>query len=455
MRREIRELLFSLARRPVLWILAAVFLFFPFLGVLFFTEAAPTPPPASFAEEKEALTAAWEKAKEDYENLSPGEDLAQPRQRILFYETALRFEMAVWSSDFLSEAASLYAQLIRELEILRAYPKEETALRKAYLEEKEPILRRILQERDDAGYLEFLEEKMRDDGVSEDEIRDAMDEAALRIRATLRSKMTPAKSLAVARCRALQKSLREGVNAFDPAYEGQALSDQDREIFKALEARLLEELATDSLDPVPANTETVFFFEGLGAILTLVLLLSLTGAFKKEPSDQKSLPALLAVLLTAGALFSLVYTLSLALVTRLFAPGSLVDSIFFLGEIHSLPFLLSLILRALMNLVSLMPWMLLALYPLRREHLRMAQPVLILLAYLLYDIGGIVARLDGGKRTLTPYLPFVHTDLAGAFFPRFPLDLAVSRLPLFSLALVLALTAGLIFLVDKKRKKEA
>lgn len=446
-----KKSLFALLRRPTVWIFAALFLLPPLTGAFFFTEAEPAAKAENFEDQKEALTAAYEKAKEDYALLAEGEDLAQPRQKILFYETALRFELAVWSSDFLFEAASVYAEIIREWEILNAYPSEETAERKAYLESLEPRLAEILKEKDLNAFLSFLEDKMKNEQhFSEEEIKEEIEESTVRLSATLNSKMTPAKSLLVAEIRLLQKSLREGINFFDPAYEDEPLSENDRQRMETLKESYLSSLREGTFDPVPANEETLSFFESLGSFLLLCFLLALVPAAGKELAEKKSvLPCVLA-LFSLGAGAMILFSLSLSLSVFFFAKGSLLPSFFYVGKLFSMDFFPALLLRSLLSLVSLSPWVILALFPVKSTKIKKAKPILIGFAVLLTNLISFVTRLGGGKRAVTPFLPFVHFDLSGSFFPRFPLNLAVSPAPLFSLALVLGLSALLLFLLKRK-----
>lgn len=445
-----KDSLFSLAKRPLTLIFVILFLFTPLLGAFFFTEAEQ-PQRASFEEEKEALTAAYEKAKEDYENLAEGEDLAQPRQKILFYETALRFELNVWSSDFLFEAASVYAEILREWEILNAYPKEETAERKAYLEALESRLAEILKEKDLSAYLIFLEDKMKNEGrLSEEERLEEIEDSAIRLSATYASKMTPAKSVVVNKIRLLQQSLRENKNLFDPAYENAPLNENDRKRMETLKKSYLSALQEEKFDPAPANEETISFLEGIGVFLLLCFLLSLSPAAEKVLAEKKSFfPSILALFSMAMAGVFL-FAASLFLSVFFFAKGSLVPACFYVGRLFFLPFFPALFLRGLLNLISLAPWAILALFPAKNEKIKKAKQILICFAVLLTDLISFVTRLGGGTKALTPYLPFVHLDLAGAFFPRYPLNLAVSASPFLSLVLILMLIMILIFLLKRR-----
>ncbi len=449
-----KERFFRLASRPVTVLFAVLFLLTPLSGAFFFTEAEKVPS-ASFEEEKEALTAACQKAKEDYENLAEGEDLAQPRQKILFYETALRFEIPVWSSDFLFEAASHYAEIIREWEILNAYPKEETAERKAYLEAQEQRLAEILKEKDLSAYLIFLEDKLKNEGrLSEEERLEEIEDSAVRLSATLTSKMTPAKSVLVNKIRLLQKSLRENENCFDPAYENKPLSVSDRKRMETLKESYLSALQEEKFDPAPANEETLSFLEDIGVFLLLCFLLSLSPAAEKFLAEKKSFfPTVLAFFsLAAAAIF--LFSISLFLSVFFFARGSILPACFYVGRLFTLPFFPALFLRGLLNLISLAPWAILALFPWKNEKIKKAKPCLLGLAVLFIDLLSFVTRLGGGTKLLTPYLPFVHLDLQGAFFPRYPLNLAVSEAPFLSLSLVLALIAALLSLLKRDTIRE-
>lgn len=442
-----KDRLFRLAKRPLTLIFAALFLFTPLLGAFFFTEAE-TVPTASFEEEKEDLTAAYEKAKEDYKNLAEGEDLAQPRQRILFYETALRFELNVWSSDFLFEAVSVYAEILREWEILNAYPKEETAERKAYLEALEPRLAKILKEKDLPSYLDFLEDKMESEAqLSSEEIAKEMEEYEVRLSATLSSKMTPAKSVLVNKIRLLQRSLRENKNFFDPAYENASLNENGRKRMETLKEGYLLALQEERFDPVPANEETLSFLEDIGVLILLCFLLALTPAAEKEMNEKKSLfPTMLALFSMAMAGVAL-FSAALFLSVFFFAKGTLLPAFCSIGSLFSIDFFPALLLRLVLSLVSLAPWVILSLFPVKK--IKKAKPFFTGFAVILTEAFSVITRFGGGAKAITPYLPFVHLDLRSAFFPRFPLNLAVSETPLLSLALVLALGAFLLFLLKR------
>jgi len=448
-----KESFFRLAKRPLTFVFAVLFLLTPLLGGIFFFSKEEKVQTTSFEEEKEALTAAWEKAKEDYEDLAEGEDLAQPRQKILFYETALRFEINVWSSDFLFEAASVYAEILREWEILNAYPKEETAERKAYLETLEPRLAEILKEKDLAAYLRFIKDKTESETqLSREEIKDVMEETKIRLSATFSSKMTPAKSVVVNKIRLLRQSLRENKNLFDPAYENAPLSKNDRKRMEALKESYLSSLREERFDPVPANEETVSFLEDSGRLLLLCFLLSLTPATEKEICEKKRFfPSLLA-LVSIATVGIFLFSASLFLSVFFFAKGSLLPAFCSIGSLFTLGFYPALLLRLVLSLISLAPWVILSLFPVKNEKIKKAKPLCIGFAVILTEILSVITRFGGGTKAFTPYLPFVHLDLRSAFFPRFPLNLAVSETPILSLILVLAFSSFLLFLLKRNMK---
>ncbi len=448
-----KKSLFSLAFRPATFVFAMLLLLTPLSGAFFFTKAEKIPP-ASFEDEKEALTAAYEKAKEDYENLAEGEDLAQPRQKILFYETALRFEANVWSSDFLFEAASVYAEILREWEILNTYPKEETAERKAYLETMEKRLQTILKEKDLASYIQFTEDKMKSEGVlSEDEIRAETDDLAIRLSATYASKMTPAKSLLVTSIRLLQKSLNENKNRFDPAYQNAPLNENSKKRIETLKESYLLALQEGQFDPVPANSATLSFLEDLGLFLLLLFLLALTPGAEKEIHEKKRLAPTLFALFSLGMAAVLLFAISLYLSVFFFAEGSILPAFCSVGKLFTVDFFPAMLLRLVLSLVSLAPWVILSLFPVKNEKIKKAKLFFTGFAVILSNLLSLVTRFGGGTKAITPYLPFVHLDLASAFFPRFPLSLAVSPVPILSLVLILSLSALLLFLFKRRTKR--
>ncbi len=388
-------------------------LLFPLIFGFFYTPDSPVAV-STFDQQKEELELELERAKQEYPSLSE-EEVAQGRQRILFFETALKYRLPVWSDDFSFESASFYALLYRQWEILEAYPQEETEARRLFLHEQVNELGTILEERNLDRYLAFYRSHLEAEGnpFSPEEERKLL-VTALRATATLDGTLSGGENLLLSYIDTLEKSLEEGTDHFFLTSKGEPLSARKANLFSSLSEYWQRQLREGKANPVPANTETLFFFEDVGAFSLFLFALFFGAELWKQGIGGK-LIALCHLPLLSIALFVSVSH---------FAPGCHVSyPVAILSRIIPLPFALGIFVRLLLKTLSLLPFFLLAIH-LREKSGKVAPLYWTSLFVLLYELIGFLLRLWLGASTLLWFLPFCYTDLSGAFLPNYPLSLA-------------------------------
>lgn len=429
-------------------LLPLLFLFLlPFALGFFDTPVEDLPPATVFDGQKPMIEEELEKAREEYAALSPEDETAQPRQKILFYQTALEFSLPIWNGDFYFESASVYASILREWEILNAHTPAESEERRLYLETKLSQLEEILRQKNSSQYLLFYKNFLEEEGVqTKDEIEETVLLLELNFLATQDAFFSPGEKETVRRIQNLEKSLREGVDFFHPSREKTPLPQEDREEFKHLSAFYRENLREGNVDPFPGNGETLSFFTFLSAfsLFVVLLLVSLPNLFPLSGKTRVWIGMIAIALAFSG----------LALATVLFVPDSLVsEPVFIFGTLFSVPPLFSLFLHLLFRLLSHLPFFFLGLIWNQRTGKKLLPTLLIPFSALCYGVLGILLRLFLAKSPLLPFLPFFYTDLDSAFFPAYPFQLPRAPIPIL-VPLVFAALCSLFFFLLKKSKKE-
>jgi len=419
---------------------------------LFFTSAGTPAPSSDFARQKEALEEALETARAEFDLLSADDDQGPARQKVLFFETALRFSLPVWNHDFFFESASEYALILREWEILCAHPSEENRARREYLEQEEKVLKAVLEEKSLSSYLAFWEERMTHEGKTEEEIQTFLEESALRLAASADAGLTPAENALLKEIHAIRESLTQKIHCYHPMKKGLPLTSADASSLEDLLTLKIFCLQNSLFDPVPANTQTLFFGERLSAFaIFLILFFFLFRVWKNEKDSPAETLLSLGICFLFLTLFS---ALALSLSTRFFAPQSILPTLFCRnGRILSLPFFPTLFLRLGLRALPCFLPLFLCLFLQKKSAKRAALLAPLLLSFVFLPLSHAV-RLCLRQNAWLHVLPFVHLDLAGSFFPENPLVLPVSPVPLVSLVLFVFVLALLSFFYCRKKKRK-
>lgn len=389
-------------------------LLFPLIFGFFYTPDSPITV-TTFDEQKEELERELEQAKEDYPSLGESE-VGQGRQRILFYETALKYRLPVWSDDFSFESASFYALLYREWEILEANPKAENEARRQFLNGQVQELSTILAQRDSQRYLSFYRNYLEaeDRAISPEEERNLLI-TALRADATEDGVLSGGESLTLSYIDSLEKSLTEGRDHFFPTAKGEPLSNQKKTLFATLSEYWQKQIREKRVNPIPANTETLFFFEEFGAYSLFLFALFFGEEIWRRGTGGRLL-ALSHLPLLAIALFVCVSH---------FAPGSRVPyPVVISGRIFPIPFAVGIFLRLSLKTLSLLPFLLLALI-FKNKNQKKAPLYWFSFLVPLYSLLGFFLRLWLGSSSLLWFLPFCYTDLSTALLPHYPISIAM------------------------------
>ncbi len=435
-------------RSPASLFLCLAALLLPLILGFFFTPYTP-PTQSGFEGERPDLEKALAEARAEWDSQATGENDYVSRQKVLFFETALAFSLPVWGSDFASEGAGYYALILWELEQC-----DPLSPRAQELNTEKDALAHILEQRDLDGYLSFLKERLVSKGsLEKDQISRQLEDDALRLFATLDgSPLSPGGKFLLQEIRQLRESLDTGVDRYNPVSEGKSLTLSEKKDLEEILAQKVRALKDGRYDPIPGNTETLFFGEELFSwLLTLSLLPFFTKAFSKKQNQisPRLFPTLLSLLLLWSTLL-LLLSLSLWGVTALFAPQSCLPrytSLF--GRPLALPFFPSLFLRLLCRaLPGLLPLLLGATFSAlgKRGWICTAIPLLL----LVFDPPiSFFLRLFCHSSPLIFLLPSLYLDLDDAFFPTFPQALPRTPSPFLSLFLFAALFALFLLLIKK------
>jgi len=442
------SLLGTLFHRRLFTILWIEWILFSFLTGAFFSPVKESQTEDFFAE-KEDLVLALEEAREDFLALAPESDQSMARQKVLFFETALRFELNVWHSPFESDAASVYAELMREWEILLASSDTEKSPRSLELEQEEACLSQILKQKSLPDYLSFLENRYRKNAsLSEEAIQRRLEEDWL----TLSSDQTPGAQDLFYKIRLLRQSLNEKVNRYDPAREKEVLSPSQEKRLERILSVLLHRYEAGAFDPVSANTQTLYQSEELFVFLFLLLLFYTLFLLKKESASEKE------ALFTLG-LFSLIslllLSLSLCITTVFSAKGSLLPLFFFIfGQRITISFFPALLFRLFLRLLpGWIPLFLSSFLLYRKKKAGLA--LLPLAGTLLFLPLSFVARLFGHNSTWIYCLPFPYLDPAAAFLWEERVSLATATSPVPGILLLLLISFFLLWDIIFQKKGTA
>lgn len=414
-------------------------LFLPFLSAFFYTPSSEEQTEFNEGE----IAAALEEARSEMAALTPEDDASGARQKVLFFETALRFSLNVWDNPFLSDAASEYALVLREWEILLADPDQSTSPRSRELEGEEAALRQILETKDRSTYLSFLNDRFLRRGFSEREAKEMTLQIALRI-----PESTGAGTQLLHReIITLEESLQSGKNQYDPTRTGASLSQKDRNRLESILAIRLHQIKTGEFDPIPANTETLSFLtEGMAFCLLIGGML--LGCNLKKNKHSLGKPLLCYWL--SGILIS---TLSVTLSALFFAPASLIPHHFVLfGAVRTIPFILAFPLRFICITVPTILPLLLAVLWSKYKPISLSV-VCVGLLTLLYSFLSLSARLALHQSPWLNFLPFRYLDLASLFFPQFPEQLPGSPNLIASLLVLGVPTAMLLYFLQEKKEQ--
>ncbi len=405
--------LWNTLSRPVVWISLLCCFLLPFALSLFFREA-PERDEIDFPAVRDELRAELARAETTLAE-TPDEEVML-RQRILFYETALRFELDVWSSEFYSEAASVYAEVMREWEILLADPDRRDSPRSRALGEMEAALCSILERRDEKAYLAFQKEQRLKEGKSEAEAERWILQASLRFAANA----NPGKQFYASEILLLHDSLSCGVNQYDPIRQGEATDENERARLEAIYAYRVAQLENERFDPVPANSETLEWgIEWMGLFL---LILSLLIA-KQEMSLREGLVTAVSLL----PLFLLFSTLGILLTALIFAPQSLLPApMAWQNGLIPIPFAIAVWCKLLL---WCLPWLLFfpavsALFERKSAALSVG---VTLTAAALAKLLSLCLRLYLSSSPFRFAILFLYLDVKSLVFPDLPQALPVSE----------------------------
>lgn len=382
--------------------LAVLLLLCAVSGFLYTPEETTAVP--SFEEEKAAIEATLDITMQSLENCKES-DRSRYLQEKAYYESALKFELSPWGSDFAYEGLSLYASLS-----LQEGTKE--ALQK---------LEKILINRDAKGLYEFCKA---DPNLPDLDLRLLMTE----------NSYASGKRALLNEIARLEESLATGTDHY--SWYQLALSPGEKALYRDLIKQKEDLLLNGTCNPVPLNKESLITFEKLTACLLTVLLLAVAG-YGEFDGEKKSLLLFLPLLLVTVLLCVAV----LFCTTLIFAPGTIQAEPMQWGG--ALPFFPALFLRFLCRVTGSLPLMLFCTF--LRVRKSKARP------WRFFLLLPLLRLLFSGEPTLSNRLSL--GDLAWSVFP----DLSALSMRPFApwagvLLWLLALAGSLWLLWTKEQK---
>ena len=391
----------SLKKKRFFLFLAFLLIFTLLSGFLYTPEKVSAP--LSFEEEKVAIEQALAETEKNLESC-PKEDENRLLQEKIYYESALKFGISPWSSEFAYEALSLYAALSLE----------------CGTEETREKLATILTERDAEALYEFCKS---DPSLPELDLLQISTDSA----------PSPGKSALLYDLARLEESLATGKDCYFTSQK--SLTEKDIPLFQKLLQVKKDALLKGTYNPVPLNEETLVSLERITSCIAVILLLGVAGTASK---DGKNHLFFFSLVILATVLFC---SVSLLVTTLIFAPGTMQPLLLASGG--SLPFFPALFLRFFCRVMGSAPLMLLCLFLRLKKEKKGTWKILAFLPPLRF--------LLSGKPVLTSV--FSLGDLAWCIFPEMTALSTRPFAPLLGIFLWLfALAAGLAALTKKEQK---
>ena len=310
---------FPLLKKKRFYLCLALILLFCFISGFLYTDEE-TNRPLSFEEEQSAIEEAIGVAENALKTCGE-EDRNRLLQEKAYYESALKFRLSPWGSEFAYEGLSLYAAL-------------------SLKEGNEPILEKlaeILRRRDAEGLYKLCEEEP-----------DLPDLDLRRLSAEAFD--SPGKSALLYDIFLLEESLSSGKDLYFA--KERTLTSGDKVLFQNLLKYKENALETEAFDPIPLNSMTLLNTEQFIACLLTVLLLAVIG-FPAEQATEESL--WLFALPLAGSVFFCTTALFFSVLH--FAPETAVAAPMLWGG--ALPFFPALFCRLFCRVLGSLPLMLL------------------------------------------------------------------------------------------------
>ncbi len=362
---------------------------------------------------------------------APTEEAKRPfREGVFFYKTAMEEKIPVWSSSF-------YSEVLHRLSILLASPEKTDQTEKEIKSLKE-----ILEKEDREGFVFYLEEKMRQSGnFSEKEIALHRDQNFL-----IFSKDNPesaGREELLEDIFLLRESLLEGKNKFHLAEKEAKFDERKAQKLKTLMNFKIDQYESGRFLSTPANDQTLRSSESF--LVLLFALVFLFAAAKKEKEEEKS-P--LSVKIVSYLLFSVLHVVLIAFVlifsARHFSADTAIPLILLSRKsFFSIPFALGVFLRLLLRALPYLPFFLF--FFAEKKNARPAA-----LGILSWYLFGVFAPFFGKVGIQIGQVFF----LADSVFPSPSRFTLLPPSPLWSVAVLLLLSAIPMFLILKSKKRK-
>ena len=405
----------ALVARPLFVAGVLCALLFPLSGAFFFQQVSVSEP-LSFAEEKSDLELALTRAAAEFESARGSDQENALRRKVLFFESALRFEVAVWSDRAMAEIVSDYAQVRAAWEIALDHPTEHDDATRLGAEETR--LCTILQQKNTSDYLALVRERLSaDPALSPEDVAKQTEDVRLRLLALSYHDKNAAANLLLSEINTLRESLFAKHDFYHLFAEKTPWNNATETQLSHLLAQRVFALETGAFDASPANTDTLFFIEKASVFLFVLGLFCALPAITLTSSEKPALPWVL-VLLCVG--FCLALSLALYGAVKCFAPATFLPTILFAGRVRTIPFLVAVFTRLCLNTARAFLFLLFALCLIETTKRKRRFAFLSFLTYGAFCLGSPLTRLFFGASRLLPFFPFAYFDLAEAFFPETP-----------------------------------
>lgn len=327
--------------RPQSAVLLLLLLLFSLFGSYLFTrpEKKSTPSPEeAFRQMEDALL----EANRSVARARTEEEKLPFRASVIFYKMAMEHSFPVWESDFYSEVLHRFSALAVSFE-----KSEEEKAEAARLES-------ILFQEDRAGFVSYLEEKMREMPLTNAEIAIQTEQNKLLFLSD--SPSSGGREELLGDIRLLRESLSQGENRFHLAGKSAPLLKSERARLQALLEIKILQFRSGQYSAAPANDQTLRSSE---AFLALGLALSLIALFFQKEKEEASLPLRKKMAFRAVLFFVFfIPTASVFIFTAvLFAPDAAQPAFFLIANsFFKIPFALAAFLRLFLRTVSFLPF---------------------------------------------------------------------------------------------------
>ena len=381
------------------------------------------------------------------------EDIFHAKQEILYYETALTYQVPVWSYPYLFETVSRF--------VLNTLTPEGPA------SENETLLR-IMTERDFEGFTAFENERIaKDPSLSESEKEAQIEENKLRFRLDPSGAALSARAeILISQIRDARRSLLENTDRYNPATKGDSLSPSAKKTMEKKLSVLTYQLERGHYCDDKSVSGAVSLMEWIPFLFFFVLCLAWaagergnrvsidsTTSENEKAAGRPGVRPLHNVFFAITCILLLLTLVIACSVYLLFPEGAVVFVFPVGGRVFACPFPLAVFFSLLCRFAEICPVLAFALLLSRKVKKAWVRFTVPLALFIIGKITNAVLQITFPRSLWLDLLPFSQCNLRDQLFRFSDRALVTLPPPLFSLVYIAALSFGLLLMARRRNKK--